>query len=384
MARTSLLTLLYFISGISAALPAYLFAPQLATMMSEQAVAGVFVGAAALGLLSALVMPDLIRLFGPRTVAIGAGLFQMGALAWLGTDTNVANVVVLIMVASATPAVVGYSLDMLTEAYFSPSRVTGRTRTLLYTGLNAAWLMSQPLSGFLVSEGSFQAAYIASAISLIPFFVITLMLPSPKNAVAAISSASMLGTLRCMSGNRSLRGIMVASLVLNAFFTFLSIYTAVLLEWSIDSWTVIGLVLMLGMLPYVLLEYPLGKLADRRLGEKELLVLGFLIMAVGMAAHSILTAGSIHLAVVIAIIVGTRIGAAIVEAMTETHFFKNVDADDLNTVSLYRMTRPIGGLIAPLIATATLATVSFPAAFLVFGALLLIGIPAALSIKDSQ
>jgi hypothetical protein len=87
--------------------------------------------------------------------------------------------------------------------------------------------------------------------------------------------------------------------------------------------------------------------------------------------------------IVLAILVASRTGAALVESMVESHFFRRVSDEDANVVSIFRMMRPGAALVAPLLASAILAGSSYFALFLSAGlAIALVGCASALIIKD--
>ena len=108
---------------------------------------------------------------------------------------------------------------------------------------------------------------------------------------------------------------------------------------------------------------------------------------VGQAALQYVVPGGIvgvgtPLWVILAILITTRIGAALVEAMAEGHFFRRVTEEDTNTVSVFRMMRPIGALIAPIIGTLLLSSIGYAGLFFVSGFLILItGFVSSLSIR---
>ncbi len=102
-----------------------------------------------------------------------------------------------------------------------------------------------------------------------------------------------------------------------------------------------------------------------------------------MAMISFITIPAITL-FLISILVLTRVGGAMAEITTETYFFKHVDGNDLNSIGLFRMLRPLGALIGPLIGSLALVFVSLQSAFIVLGGLCLLGIPLAFFIKDTR
>ena len=136
------------------------------------------------------------------------------------------------------------------------------------------------------------------------------------------------------------------------------------------------------LLPFLFVEYPAGWIADRWFGDKELLIAGFIIMGVALAATGLITA-STPLIVIAAILFASRVGAALSEAMVESHFFRRVSERDANTISVFRMMRPVGALVAPLFASLLLITGNYVAFFMISGALIVaLGIIVTIPLKD--
>ena len=73
------------------------------------------------------------------------------------------------------------------------------------------------------------------------------------------------------------------------------------------------------LLPFVILDFPLGKLSDK-IGEKKMLMAGFLIMTSSVLAIPLMTEPLLWLWAVILFM--TRVGAATIESLSESYFFK--------------------------------------------------------------
>src|SRR5207249_2591358 len=123
--------------------------------------------------------------------------------------------------------------------------------------------------------------------------------------------------------------IYLVNFLLQFFFSWMIIYTPIYLhEYVGFTWSQIAIIFSIMLLPFVILELPLGKIADRVLGEKELLVTGFSIMALTTAAMTFLH--SANMVIWIGLLFISRIGAATVEIMSETYFFKQVSDIDVS------------------------------------------------------
>jgi MFS family permease len=146
------------------------------------------------------------------------------------------------------------------------------------------------------------------------------------------------------------------------------------------SWQSIGSIYAFMLLPFVLLSYPLGKLSDK-LGEKNILIIGFLIGTLATLSIPLIT---LPVAWIFAIVLFfTRVGASTIEVMSESYFFKIVKEEDADEIAFFRNTRAVAFLIAPAIATLLLIFVpSFQYLFYVLGAVLLIGLWITLRMED--
>ena len=122
------------------------------------------------------------------------------------------------------------------------------------------------------------------------------------------------------------------------------------------------------LLPFPLFEIPLGKLADRKLGEKEILMTGFIVAGLST----------------VVILFISRVGASAIEIMTESYFFKHVDGKDTDTISLFRILRPLGYIIGPLLGGVALIFINIKMIFLIPGFMLLLGVLPAFGIKDTK
>ena len=126
------------------------------------------------------------------------------------------------------------------------------------------------------------------------------------------------------------------------------------------------------LIPYLLFEFPAGLLADKKIGEKEILVTGFLIMAMATFLIPFITLPIFGLWAAILFI--TRIGASMVEISSESYFFKHVKAEDTGLISLFRMARPLSFILAPLIAIPVLYFTSYGGSFLILAILTFSGL----------
>jgi predicted MFS family arabinose efflux permease len=167
------------------------------------------------------------------------------------------------------------------------------------------------------------------------------------------------------------------------FFSWYVVYLPVYLHNVVGfSWPDIGLILFIMLIPYVFIEYPAGRIADTVLGEKELMIAGFVIAGLGTAPLFWLESSSVW--VWGSILFVTRVGTALIESMTETYFFKKIDGTDTSILSLFRIVRPLGYSIGPLTAGVILAFYDIQYLWAILAGIMLLGIIHPLSIKDTK
>jgi Na+/melibiose symporter-like transporter len=245
-----------------------------------------------------------------------------------------------------------------------------------------AWVIAPALATLILVGDGYWRVYLAAAAIFIPgLFIFASKLEHFKDPLYRVIHFKQ--ALGVVWRNKDLRSIFSISFLLQFFFTLMVIYTPLYLHNHIGfEWRELGPIFSIMLVPFLLLEAPLGRLADRVLGEKELLIAGFSIMALATGAIYFFTAHSFALWGTLLFM--TRVGAASVEVMTEAYFFKKINAGDAAIVGLNRSVRPFAGAVAPIAATGLLAFLSLPSLFLALGALMLLGIPLAMALKDTK
>lgn len=194
---------------------------------------------------------------------------------------------------------------------------------------------------------------------------------------------NIIKTLEKLRAQKNIQRIFAAHFFMRFFFTWMVIYMPIYLHEHIGfSWSELGIMFTIMLLPFVLLEYPLGRIADTYLGEKEILATGFIIMALSTALVPFITSANIILWTLL--LVSMRIGAASAEIMTESYFFKHVDGDDAHIISFFRALRPISYICGPIVATVALTFISIQNIFLLLGIILFLSLPFSLELDDTK
>ncbi len=360
----------------------YILLPYLASFMPE-AYAGLVVALGALGACFAFpFLPRLVARYGAQQLALAFAFLEMVSLLALAAHPSALAGAFLIAVSVALQPFLAYELDLLLEATVAEEGTTGRVRTLFLTAWNVAALAAPLLMGALLAgSDAYGRVFLAAAAALVPFIVLFAARRLPESAPPKISA--MRDTLSCILRDRDLAAVTVGHLFLYLFYVWAPLYVPVYLHGVLGiPWGELGWMFSIMLIPYVVVEYPAGWIADRFLGDKEMMFAGFLIAGGALAALGAVTRATPLLAI-LAILVVSRIGAALVESMTEGHFFRRVSEKDVNSVSVFRGIWPLADLIAPLVGSGILLVGSYPALFVATGGFLAVaGVATTSLIRD--
>lgn len=371
-----------FFFSVSTAISVYILLPFLSSYMAEAFTGLVVATGGALSLALFFILPTWEARYGAQRLALIFGTIEMIALLALSVAPEAVVGTILIIMTLALQPCISYGLDLLLEAASTEHDRVGRIRTAFLTAWNIGALAAPLLlAALLVNTNEYSRVFIAAAAMLVPFIVLFAGRTLPATAVARPSH--MRDTLVCIARDRDFSAITFAHFLLYLFYIWAPFYVPVYLHNVLGlPWSELGWVFSLMLVPYVLLEYPAGWLADRFIGDKELLVAGFVIAGTSLATLSILTPNS-SILLILAILVASRVGTALIEGMTEGHFFRRVNADDINSISFFRSVWPLANTVAPLVASALLFYGSFSAFFLITGCFIaLAGTLATLRITD--
>lgn len=375
-----ILYLVGFLFALNQALPAYINSTFLSGFTTEKTVGMIYTTASAITVVLFFLLPRLLRRFGNYRLAFW--LFVLDGIAMLGLASArsfwlAAGFFVCVFVATFLLA---FTIDIFLESNSRDSK-TGSIRGVYMTIINSAWVFSPLLVGFILSNGDYWKIYLASAVLILPALFL-LRGGFRKFNDPAYKNIAVWLTLKNIWRQRDLFRIFSVSFLLGFFYTWMIIYTPIYLHEHLGfSWQEIGMIFTIMLLPFVLTETPLGKLADKKWGEKEILSWGLVIMALSTAALTFVSTTNVALWAVLLFI--TRIGASAVEIMSETYFFKKVQSSQANIISLYRATRPAAYVVGPLVASVLLIFIDFQTIFLALGVIMLSGLWFSLRLKDT-
>ena len=336
-----------FIFSLGVAFAAYTNSSFLEKFVSSDYIGLVYSVSAILLFLALPRIPILISRIGNRHTALlilALNAFCILAMI-LSKDSAVAvpSFIFYLVLNSAT----FFTLDIFVER-FSKQGSIGRTRGLFLTLNNIAWVCSPFLAGFLLLNFGFSALY---SVSLATVTVVFILISGVTNFEdVKYDRTSFFKALGIAWRRKDIFFIVAIGFMLQFFYAWMVIYMPIHLRENIGfDFKTIGLIFTAMLLPFVLLEYPLGKMADRGLSEKKIIYAGFLIAgATTLLVSFIYSKSPIFYALAL---FATRIGASSIEVMSEVYFFKRIKESDTELLSLFRDMYPMAYLVGPFLAT---------------------------------
>lgn len=368
-----------FLFSIHLALTSYVNSSFLQSFISENYIGLVYVVASIITIIGLLMMPRLLERTGNRRATLIFSLICLASLFALSFFNQRAIVILSFITYFASGNFIIASLDIFIEE-FSKSKNIGKLRGLFLVVTNSAWVVAQTISGSIIAKSSYKGIYLFSALFMVLVAgIFILFLKDFKDPL--YKKVPILKTLKFFNQDKNVSRIYFINFILKFFFAWMVIYTPIFLHEYIGfGWDKIGIIFTIMLLPFVLLEFSLGKLSDK-IGEKKMLLGGFLIAALFTLIIPFIGKSSLMLWAMI--LFGTRIGAAIIEVMSESYFFKVVNAERPDAISFFRNTYPLSYIVAPLLAIPILFLIpSFSYLFFILGAIMFYGFFITLRLKD--
>ena len=367
-----------FIFSIQYALVVYINSSFLESKIGENFVGIIFTIASLVSIIALLEITHLLKRLGNYKTSILVILSNAISLLLMGLSKSAPLIILGFISYNVTNFSLMFSRDIFIEDFTGDKKI-GKTRGIFLTIINLAWVFAPLVSGFIITKMSYSGIYLlAILISLPSIFFIMPWFRNFKDPV--YTKISIRTTFKKILNDKNLKKIYASEFLLRFFYSWMVIYTPIYLSQYLHfSWNKIGIIFTVMLLPFVFLQYPLGKLSDK-IGEKKILILGFIIMIISTISMFFVQTNSVLIWAII--LFTTRIGAATVEVMNESYFFKKIHPSEAGLISFFRNTFPLSVVVSPLLATIFLSFLSHKFLFLILGLILTLGIYLAFSLKE--
>lgn len=370
-----------FLLSLHLAFVSYISSSFLATFSSEKNISFIYILGSLTSLFVLFFVPGILRKIGGYKFILLSSLLNAISLLLLSILKSSLGIIPIFIFYFTLNNLIVFALDELVQI-FSKNSNMGRVRGLYLTVINLAWVISQSISGRTLSEFSFSTIYFIAFVIMTTFFVIAFLglrnLNDPTyDKVLAWKS------FKVFFANKNLARAYMINFLLQFFYVWMIVYTPIYLYSHLGfDWKEIGFIFMIMLLPFVLIQYPLGKHSDK-IGERKMLILGFAVASFATLSLFFIRKHEVWIWVVL--LFTTRIGAAIIEVMNDVYFFKHITRENDEFIAIYRNTSPVAYVLAPIIAFIIFSlTPSFKFIFLILGALMLCGVYLSSTIRKSD
>lgn len=383
--RTAALSLIYsfsFLWALSISLPLYMQSSYIEQFVGVEMVGWYLTIATVITLVSILFFPRLVTRFGNYPVALVlVAILAMAAFA-LSQVTSPLMLLVFFVVHYLAWNLILISNDVFLE-HVSDADHAGRIRTTFLTIFNLGLMLAPLIMGYLSKGENYQLVYVVSGILLIPALFLLMAQRRFVRGRQEYNNRPLHELIPVFRGNKNIAKVFSVAFVLRLFYGVMALYLPIYLHQHIGfSWDTLGVMFTIMLLPFVLFELPAGSLADKYWGEKEMMVIGLLIMMGCMLAIPFITTANPFLWT--ALLFVSRVGAALVEAMQDVYFFKIVGRKDVDLLDLFRDIGPAGLLAAGMIASVLLLFLPLATIFFVLAFIIFLGLRPALTLVDTK
>ena len=320
----------------------------------------------------------LVKEFGKVFVFYLAFILKLTAItALILLPFSVWGIVSLILYIIAG-VLVWVSLDAILESS-SEDRSSGKIRGINLTIMNAGFILGPLISSKILEEIGFTGIFFVSLI--IHSIVFSVGLISLKRTNYKFrSKLGVKDLIKKVIQRKNVMRIYYISFTLDFFYALMLIFTPLYLLDLGYSWHQLGVAFTIMLIPFVLIQYPMGILADKKTGEKEFLILAIFIM--GISTLIFYRVSSPDIVVWTLILLATRIGAALIEILRDSYFYKRIDGHDVDIIDFFRTSRPVAYIAAAILSSLTLFFFPMKAIFLLVSIVVFSALYPAFQLAD--
>jgi len=370
-----------FVLAIANALSAYIHSSYLAEFVGQKNIGLIFTASYLLTFIAVAnytTFVNHLKIFKAALVIFG---LMIAALFGLGIASTPLFAIVFFLAYIIFLNLIWITLDVYVE-YFSQDQLTGRIRGIFWSGAHLAWFISPITSGYLLKYVDYSFLFLIAAV-LVLIVMIAFSYKFRNLKVNHFPKPNFIKAVKSIYNNNLLNGIFVIAFLLQVFYAAMVIYAPIYLHQHIGfAWHEIGLMFTIMLSTFVITTYPAGWLADKYIGEKEMISIGLIIMGFAVILFGFIESANFWAWT--AILFMTRIGASLVQIMRDSYFFKQVNVKDIHIINLFRNTTPIAYIVFPLIATFILTFFDFRYIFVVVGIIVLSGLIFSLRMQDTK
>ena len=288
------ISVIAFFLSLHTSIPTYFNSSFLSSITDAKTVSIVYLIISLTTIVGLLSMDSILHRFGNLNTSIAFILVQIFVFYGLITSTSPNTLLFLFIIASSMISLIGFTIDIFLQKSTDLGH-TGGIRGMVMTATNSAWILGPLLGGMLVIGNNYKGIYVAGFALLFPLiYLIHKNFKDFRDShyVQVSARQTFLKILR----DKDISKIFIINIVLQTFYAWMIVYTPMYLhEYIKFDWSEISVIFTIMLIPFVLVQLPLGKLADKKWGEKELLAIGFTIIGITTTSLVFFDSNAVHI-----------------------------------------------------------------------------------------
>lgn len=324
------------------------------TAEPDRFVGYIFAATAAIALLYFLLAPRLLRKFGNTKVSIMASSTLPVGLLLIALPLPLPLTILTYLLITLDTTILFAALDVYVSRYVSEEKM-GFVHGIFFAMCSLGFMLSPALSGYIAAGYALHYVYIAAALSALPIpFIIWKSFydfsdPGYENVPLFIGK-------ELHDAAPDLLPVFSAQFALQTFYVMMTVYIPLYFVEHIGfTYDKFGYIITIALAMFVILPTPFGWLADKFIGEKEMIITGMILMGASLIAIPILAEQHHTFLLWAIILIFSRIGATATESMSDAFFFKRIEYAHPSLIAFYRRARPLAWLIVPTIGATLLS-----------------------------
>jgi DHA1 family tetracycline resistance protein-like MFS transporter len=370
-----------FFFSFCIALAAYLNASYLRLFLSVETVGYVYSATALLTILVLYFFDDLGGRFGvQKTLVVSLIIAGLSALS-LATQANHYIIMLSFMIMQISLVITKFSTDILVQTHKNANEGEGTLRGAYLAITNLSWIVAAFLGGFIATLNP-QYIYGINSVLYIVLAIVSLFIIS-QTQKDIFTQTSIFEKIRYTMKEIGTRKIIVSEFILQTFYSVMLIFTPLYLHSELGfSFAQIGVIFSIMLFPFALLQYPLGRIADKKIGEKELLIGSYIMIFVSVFIFAITKNHTVYSVAILLFF--TRVGACTLEVMNDTYFF-NITQEYKKTIPIFKGMAPLSLLVFGTLGGIILQFSSYKMLFIGLAVyVLLVGLTNIYDLKDTK
>ena len=370
-----------FVFSLSIALMSYINSSFISQFIDEKLVGMIYALGSVVSILALFIASKTLPKIGTYKFLLWTISLNALSILLFAFSNNALSAIILFISTFALNVLIYFSLDEFLKI-FSRESSTGGIRGSYLALCSLAWVVAQLAFGLILGGFSFKVIFLISFVVMLVFFAIAYLhlghTPDPK--YDKTNTKKYLGEFL---KNKNLLRAYGISFLLQFFYCWMVIYTPIYLSLHLGfTWKEIGTIFAIMLIPFVILDFPLGKFSDK-IGERKMLMFGFMIMS--LATLSLFFIQKHEVWIWALLLFSTRVGAASIEVMSDAYFFKHIKSANEEYIGVYRTASPVAYILGPLFAFISFLFIpSFNFIYLILGVFMLYGVCLSSTIKKGD